>query len=199
MNMNPPKKMLLIILMLLLTSCSYVVSIRPVGIENSPINPEDWNGFWLCDGNILKIKVIDDSKSIVKLAWFEDKNNDLEPQSVTLKIMKGKKWTYANILELEGEKAKDEYLWGRISNEKEKIVFWHPLVRSFAEAAESKKIEAIIHRKLPAANGEEVSQDMMPDSITLTDQPEAIVDLIENGGSKYFDWENPVTFTRIIK
>lgn len=190
----------IIVLTLSLTSCSSVISNRPIGLEYISINPEDWNGIWLIDDNVVRVKVIDESKGVIKFALIEEKENDLQLECIVLQIMKGKKWLYANVLEMEGEKATDKYLWGRINNEDNKIVFWAPSVGMFLKAVESKKIKAIVAKKAKLKDSNELSEEeTLPVSITLIDESKAIIDLVENGEVNFFEWDHPIVLNRLIK
>lgn len=193
------KLILFTFFLLSLTGCSSVISNRPIGLDCILVNPEEWNGIWLIDDNVVRIKVIDDTNGIVKIASIEDKNNDLKLESIVLKVMKGEKWLYANIIEMEGEKATDKYLWGRISKEERKIIFWAPSVKEFAKAAESKKIDATVSKKTKSKGCNEISEEEeYPDNVILKDEPKTIIDLIENGESNYFEWDHPIILSKLI-
>ena len=189
-----------IVFLLLLTSCASVVSRHPVGRERIVLEPDQWDGAWLADENVVKMKVIDRENGIVQMAWIEEVGNELRPKSITFQVLKGGKWMYANVLELEGKKAEDVYYWGVVKKEQGRIVFFSPAVPAFVQAAESQRIKAVVEKsQLPttaeASPAEEKSSSV---KVTLTDTAEAVVRLVEDGGNDYLDLEHPVVFIRIF-
>jgi hypothetical protein len=125
-----------------------------------------------------------------------------ELNEIIFQIKKGKKWIYANILEEDGKKTNKDYFWGEISYEKGLIIYWLPSVQAFLEASEAKKIKAIVHKSAPIWTGQETSkvlEDTKSVSIILEDDPEAIIDLIENGNQNYFEWEHPLMLEKFDK
>ena len=84
--------------MLFLTGCSSVVSYHPVGKERIALESDQWDGAWLADENVVKMKVIDRENGIVQMAWIEEVGNELRPKSIMFQVLKGGKWMYANVL-----------------------------------------------------------------------------------------------------
>jgi hypothetical protein len=187
--------------MLNFLGCSSVTSNRPIGIENCILNEKDWNGVWAMPGNedFFKIKVVDKENGIVKVVSIKEKDNHFELSEIILQIKKGKKWIYANILEEDGRKTNEKYFWSKIIIENGRIIYWFPLVQAFLEASETKKIKAIVHKPAPVSTNKEALDDSKAVSVILDDEPEAIIDLIENGNENYFEWEHPVMFVKINK
>ncbi len=186
-----------LIAIVLLTSCATVVSKHPVGISKYNISTNDWNGTWLSHNGIINIKVIDKNNGIIQLALIEYKNDKFKLETVTIQILKGKQWLYANILEMENKKANEEFFWGKIKKQENQIVFWLPSTESFTKAAESEKLHAIIDKSEPITNGREIVQEMGLGEVKLLDDPEKIIDLIENKGSSFFYWENPIVLIKL--
>jgi len=171
-----------------------VVSKYPIGIENFKTSSNAWNGTWLSEDEVIKIKVIDEPNGIIKLAWIESKDNDLTFKSITCKIKKGKSGLYLNVIEMPDGELTDYYFWGKIKKENQKIIFWQPSVDAFKKAHEAKKINAIIEKTDPDKSGKQRVK-----FVKLTDDPEVVLDLIENKSSEYFDLENPIVLMRIIQ
>lgn len=199
--MNIKNINLVIFLMLIFSGCSSVTSNHPIGLENCNLNEKDWNGIWILPGKeeFIKIKVVDKENGIVKVVSIKEKENNFELSEIILQIKKGKKWIYANILQEDGRKTNEKYFWCKIIIENGRIIYWFPSVQPFLEASETKKIKAIVHKPAPVSTVKEALEDSKAVSVILDDEPEAIIDLIENGRENYFEWEHPVMFVKIDK
>lgn len=179
--------------------CSSVVSLHPVGREKMVLEPQDWDGTWLADENVVKMKVVDGKNGIVKMGWIEEGGNELRPQFVTFQVLKGEKWIYANVLEMEGKKDGDAFYWGVVKKEQGRIVFLYPAVTAFVEAAQSNRIKADIERHQSSVTGGAPSEEKSGSvKVILTDTPESVVQLVEGGGGDYLDVEHPVVFIRLF-
>ncbi len=124
----------------------------------------------------------------------------MRPKSVTFQVLKGGKWMYANVLELEGKKAEDAYYWGVVKKEQGRIVFFSPAVPAFVQATESQHIKAVVEKsQLPnTAEASPTEGKSGSVKVTLTDSADAVVRLVEDGGNDYFDLEHPVVFIRLF-
>ena len=182
------RTMLVFILATLLAGCSYVVSKHPVGLEKYPLNPEQWDGRWLHEEGVIAIKVTDPAKGTIQLAWIEHDQEELRFEVITCQILKGKNWLYINELEFPEEEDDGYFFWGRLKKEERRILFWSPSVEAFAAAAESKKIRALVNKNESGSRIEDVR---------LQDEPEKIIELIENSGSEFLEWEAPITLLRL--
>jgi len=181
-----------LLLIAFLTGCSYVVSKHPVGLEKYPLNPDEWDGTWLHEDEVITIKVADESKGIVQIAWIETNQEKLTFESVTCQVMKGTNWLYINELEFPDENDDGFYFWGKLRKENRKIIFWVPSVEAFQEAAEDKQIHAIVNKTDSTAGTKQRTED-----VRLLDKPAKIIDLIENNGSKFFEWEEPIILIKL--
>lgn len=173
-----------------LTCCSTVISKHPVGLEKYAADPNQWDGTWLTNVEPVRIKVIDETKGIIQFSWID--NNDTEPkiESITIQVMRGDRWLYANVLELEEQKKEQRYYWGKIFKEDNQIIFWLPSTDAFKTAVELKKLQAIVE-KATTLGGES------SETILLQDDPKTIVNLVEEKGSHFFDWEHPVVLIKL--
>ncbi len=180
-----------------LTSCATVVSKYPIGLEKYAITSEAWKGTWLSHDGVIKIKVIDETNGIIQLAWIEDKDKEFKLETITIQLLTGKKWHYANVLEMDNQTAKEEYFWGKIKKDESQIIFWFPSTEAFSKAAESKKISAIISKSGKSTNGKEITQDVGSGKVLLLDEPGKIIDLIEKEESQFFYWEDPLVLIKL--
>lgn len=178
------------LLLLFLSSCSSVVSQYPVGLEDHSIVADEWNGTWLNENEIVKIHVIDQSKGIIEIAWIEHSQEAFKFESMTCQLRKGKNWLYANVMDIPNEKV-EGYYWGKLKKEEKKILLWLPSVEAFRQAAETGQIDAVVDvthsKKLKMQTSE---------TVRLVDNQKVIVNLIENNGSKYFEWEDPIVLIK---
>ncbi len=177
-----------------ISGCSTVVSKYPIGTENYNASPDSWNGTWLSDDEFIRIKVIDPSNGILKVAWIEEKENDLKLESFTCQIKKGEKGLYLNVRDMPNEDFEGFYLWGKVKKENQKILFWLPSIRGFNKAYEAKKLKAIIEKTKPDKSG---NQNV--ERIKLLEDSNSILDIIENNSGEYFDLENPIILIKIVK
>jgi len=185
-------KIISFLLIITLTGCSYVTSQNPVGLENYPLKTDDWNGTWLNEDGTVKINVIDESTGIIEIAWIEKKEKELKFESVKAKIMKGNKWLYANILDNSNNQQDNHYFWIKLKKEKNKVILWHPSVAAFKEAVDKNKIKAIINKNRTIDGTREITE-----SIKLIDTSKNIVNLLENSGSEYFIWDEPLILIKL--
>ncbi len=180
--------------LLFLSGCSNVVSKHPVGAENYNTSSKSWDGTWLSEGEFVKIKVMDEPNGIVKLAWIEEKDNDIKFESITCQIKKGSNGLYLNVQAKPDDELTGFYYWGKVKKEKHKILFWLPSVEAFKQASEAKKIQATMEKTDPDKQGKQRIKN-----IKLLDDPKVILALVEGDGGKYFDLENPIVLVRAMK
>jgi hypothetical protein len=184
-----------VLTMFLLASCSAVTTKKPIGLESYAISGKDWNGTWVCEDVPITMLVKDEAQGVVQAAWVEEKLGTLKFESITFKIMKGRKWLYANVLEESDEKAGPYYFWVKLAKSDKKIILWHPSVEAFRHAAAAGKIRAEL-------SDTDTTQSMKiggGDTVHLLDPPEVIIDLLEAGGSTFFAWDDPMILTRMAK
>ncbi len=182
------------LLLLFLSGCANVVSQHPIGTENYTASPKSWDGTWLSEGEFVKIKVMDEAKGIVKLAWIEEKNDDFKYESIICQIKRSKNDLYVNVKAKPDDELAGFYYWGKLTKEKHKILLWTPSVDAFKEVSATGKIHAIINKAKPDKSGKQRIKN-----IKLTDDPKVISDLVEGDSGKYFDLEKPIVLVRAMK
>lgn len=189
------KNPVIILMLLLISGCSVVVSKQPIGLKDHKIEVEAWAGQWMSEGTASSLRVLNADNGLVQLAWVEWKKDKPVLETMTCRILEGRKWLYANVLEITGEEGVDGYYyWARIKKDKNQIVIWPPLPAAFQAAAEESKIKAILEDRKKSADGKTRAE-----TIKLTDAPANIVDLVEGAGATYFDWENPIVLIRLSR
>lgn len=168
-----------------------VTSENIIGSAAVQLSPEAWNGIWRNEDTVLQLKVVDADKGLVNIAWFEDKDNELQPDSIAVQISKGEKWEYLTLVtgSLYNDLELEKYCWGRIEKEGERILFWLPNPERFERAVQSKTLKGNVIK---------IKKEKYPSThVKLTGSAQEIIKQVESGGADYFLWDTPLTFIRI--
>ncbi len=184
------KRLFLILVLTVLMGCP-VVSKNMVGLQDFKLDAQKIDGTWINDEGAMLIKTVDADKGILKCVFLGDKE---KIETIKIKVMKGKSWLYFNILPDEGSKDA-EYIWGRISINDHKLIFWHVSNDAFTKAIQDRKIKGTIGKK-KQENGK-LSFDTS--TVILTDSAENIISLIESSDKPFFLWDEPVVFIKLAK
>ena len=112
----------------------------------------------------------------MRFFWRTRKN----PEIFTLKIMKGKSWLYFNLI-ADKKRTANEFYWGKVKIEENKITAWHPSDKAFFKAIEEGKLIGTV--KPPH----------------LTDSAKNIIDLVESSENTFFLWEEPIFLIKLAK
>ena len=184
------KLFLLLPALAVLAGCP-VVSKNVVGLEDYRLDAQKIDGTWINQDGAILIKTLDAEKGLLKMIFLEDKERI---ETAKVKIMKGKEWLYFNMLP-EDDDQEPQYLWGRISIEERRIIFWHAANSAFAEAVKKKRIKGRIDSK------KQISGEMSFETSTviLTDSAKNIINLVETAEKNYFVWDAPVVFIKLAK
>ncbi|MBN1474862.1 MAG: hypothetical protein JW914_09620 [Syntrophaceae bacterium] len=188
--MKTAKIFLLIATLAMVTGCP-VVSKNIVGLEDYTLDAQKIDGTWINEDGAMMIKTLDAQKGLIKIIFLEDKENI---ETAKIKIMKGKKWLYFNMLPEESDKE-PEYLWGRISIEDNRIIFWHTSNDPFAEAVKKHKIKGTIDKKKDISG----KLSWETSTVILSDSAKNIINLVETSDKNYFVWDDPTVFIKLAK
>lgn len=182
------KTLLFIVSALFLTACTVVTSENIIGSGSVQLSPEAWDGIWRNEETALHLKVVDPAKGLIRIAWFEEKDNNLKPETITAQIGKGEQWQYLTLLEGSLYKDLDRYCWGRIKKEGRRILFWLPDPERFERAVQDKVLKGqVIKTK---------QEDTPGTHVRLSGSAEEIIGEIESRGGAYFLWDTPLTFIK---
>ena len=174
-----------------LTGCAVVTSENLIGDTAVQLSPEAWNGTWRNEETALQLKVIAPENGLLKIAWFEEKDNELQPESLTVQIRKGEQWEYLNLLEgsLYKDLALAKYCWGRIEKEGKRLLFWLPNPERFERAVASDTLKGKVIK---------TKKENSPSThIRLNASSRKLIQQIESSGGEYFLWDKPLTFIKI--
>ena len=114
-------RLILILAITALMGCP-VTSKNIVGLQEFKLDAQKIDGTWINDEGAILIKTIEPEKGIIKITFLEDRE---KIESVKIKIMKGTSWLYFNILPEKESKDDDDYMWGRLQLNLNRIIFWH--------------------------------------------------------------------------
>ncbi|XCN72846.1 MAG: hypothetical protein Q3M24_21590 [Candidatus Electrothrix aestuarii] len=174
-----------------LAGCAVVTSENLIGDTAVQLSPEAWNGTWKNEETALQFKVIDPENGLLKIAWFEEKDNELQPESLTVQIRKGEQWEYLNLLEgsLYNDLALEKYCWGRIEKEEKRLLFWLPNPERFELAVQSDMLQGKVIK---------TKKENSPSThVRLNASSQKLIQQVESNGGDYFLWDKPLTFIKI--
>ena len=184
----------LLITVILLSGCTSVISKQPVGTSKHTVQAEDWDGTWIHEKTAINIKVIKESPGTIKLAWIEEKDEDFHIETMTCEILESKSNHYINCLNLPGENLDGYYIWGKVINNDDRIIIWPPSFEAFLTAHKNNLLISDLEESSQDENGHYRFRQ-----IKINDDPGHVVQLIENDPGKFFDWENPIILTKLIR
>jgi hypothetical protein len=188
-KMKTAKILSLILFLAMLMGCP-VVSKNMIGLEDYKLDAQKINGTWINDEGAILIKAIDPEKGIIKIIFLEDRE---KIETLMIKIMKGNSWLYFNILP--EKDSKDDYMWGRMQINDNKLIFWYASNEAFTKAIKERKIKGTIEKK-KQENGK-LSFDTS--TVILTDSAKNIINLVESSDKSFFLWDEPVIFIKLTK
>lgn len=168
-----------------MSACSVVTSIAPVGETPAVVDPKEWDGNWMnTDGATISIKVKSEKEGLLGIAWIED-DTHMTCKSADIFIRSSGSWRFASMKDKDTTPAdQPKYLWGRIKNEKNLILFWLPTVSKFRELVESKVFSG------EASKGGVLLRDLTPGQMKI---------MISEEKGVLFDWDSPVIFMRTTR
>ena len=179
-----------ILLSLVITGCP-AVSKNIVGLTDYKLDTKKIEGTWINDEGAMLIKVIDQDKGILKIFPLEDKE---KIETMKIKIMKGNAFLYFNILP-EEESKDNEYIWGRIQINDNRLIFWHASNEAFTRAIDKKIIKGTVKKE----KQEDGKFCFTTSSAIITDSAENIINLVESSDKSYFIWDEPSVFFKLTK
>lgn len=190
MIMKTAKILFLMLLAATLTGCP-VNSKNIVGLQDFKLDAQKLDGTWINEDGAILIKTIEPDKGIIKITFLEDRE---KIETVKIKIMKGKLWLYFNILP-EKESKDDDYMWGRVQLNDNKIIFWHTASENLTKAIDESKIKGIIKKE----KQEDGKFSFTTSTVILTDSAVNIINLVETSDKSFFAWDEPVVFIKLTK
>jgi hypothetical protein len=173
--------------------CSSVFAPQPVGDTPQHIDPEEWEGTWLCHDHCVVARVLDEEKGLLRIAWIEG-GDSLEYRTRDIQIRASGEYLFANF-KAEGvggeeEKEKEYYVWARVMNEEGQFLAWIP---------DPRKIMALVNiGKLPGKIVEVVEFDVRRKQVFLGSLTHNDLQRITSESEGVlFAWDRPLAAVRI--
>lgn len=146
--MKNPRFLLLPLFLTILTlsACSVVRVNQPVGTKPVTLDPAEWNGTWIADGDVVQVTAHESKKGILNLTWIETDEKENKPVAFSMPAhirATREGWTYASILDPDGvkdAKGNSSHWWGRIEKLDDRILLWAPVPSKFADAVQEGKL-----------------------------------------------------------
>ncbi|NIP18841.1 MAG: hypothetical protein GWM87_12315 [Xanthomonadales bacterium] len=182
--------------LVLLGGCSAVYSPVPLGEDPLPLVAADWEGTWLFEGDIVKVRVTDAGQGKLRLLAID--GGELDVVDVHIRTSGG--WNFISMPDEEDGEDPDSpdtnedgqlhYAWGRIVIEGDQLIVWAPDVAKFRRL--------VREEKLP---GSLVGPDGKPgDNVYLGQLEAAHYTLITSGEEGVLmDWDEPGVGIRVAK
>lgn len=174
------------------SGCSVVYTPKPIGEKPKNLTQEiaEWEGDWSNpEGDTFKIKVADPEKGILQVAGIETKDKGFELKKLTVYLRESGGWSFASVKndEIEGggdARAKDLYVWARISRDGRQLIYWQPSGEKFTELVKNGLLPGKIEDK----------------SVLLGELETKHMEAITSGSNGVlFDWETPTVLRKISK
>ena len=139
-----------------LCGCSTVVSTRPMG--EAPLDltgqADKWTGTWRAPVGPCTLTVVDATNGVLAMTstkpqgWWRWSN-----ETMNVYLRTAGNWTYASLEDFEGTNAC--FLWGKVENAGEFIIWWTPDPEKFRPLVEGEALPGtigkMIQKKQPAA------------------------------------------------
>jgi hypothetical protein len=165
----------------LIFGCAAVSSVEPVGERPKAISQDEWSGTWIHENHSITIKVLDEQKGLLQVAWVEEKEGGLKLESYQVAIRESGEWIFGNVKEKEDAAS---HYWALIKKDAGQIIVWTPDPAQFRKLVQT----GVLRGKLEG-------YDIILGKLT----PDDLKVILSGDKGVYFEWENPVVFFRLGK
>ena len=172
-----------------LCGCSSVVSTRPVGLAPLDLSGEadKWTGIWRAPTGPCAITIADATNGVLTListkpvGWWRWSN-----ETMNVYLRTAGEWTYASVDFSEGTNAC--YLWGKVANAENAILWWPPDPDKFNPLVESGALPGTI--KKTAIEKKKAPPEPVFPILGYTESGEPVYETgVPGGPSEPFTWE----------
>ena len=158
--------------LLIISACKPVYTTEPIGERVHSLHPENWDGTWIHSEGSFEVKVIDEERGLLRVAWIDNAANTVESGL----------WLFASMKDRE---KREYYLWGRIKKRKDQIILWIPDTPKFARLVKEGLLPGTVQ-----SNGEVILGQLTRDHLkTITSSKEGVL----------LAWESPVVLFRLAE
>jgi hypothetical protein len=165
----------------LIFGCAAVSSVEPVGERAKETSQNEWGGTWIHKSHPITIKVLNEQKGLLQVAWVEEKEGGLKIESYQVAIRESGEWIFGNIKEKEDAAS---HYWALIKKDVGQIIVWTPDPAQFRKLVQRGVLRGKVER-----------YDIILEKLT----PDDLKGILSGDKGVYFEWENPVVFFRLGK
>jgi len=195
---------------LLLTGCEAVFTQQPMGDAVVKLDAATWEGTWLGSEIVMVTTILDADQGLLEAAWVERAQEGARFESVRGTVRQTGDWLFLNMENQqfeEDEVAKPseggadvnvaaepdmpaavtppaEYLWGRVTNDGQQVLFWWPDVEQIRQAVRDGRLPGTVRE----------DKDVLLETLD-----EARMELINTPGSNLLRWSEPIVLTRLAE
>ena len=183
------RRILLVLLAATLCGCSSVVSTRPVGLAPLDLTTEadKWTGTWRAPTGPCSITVADATNGVLAVtstkptSWWRWSN-----ETMNVYLRTAGEWTYASIDCSEGTNAC--YLWGKVANAENAILWWTPDPDKFKPLVEAGALPGAIKKSF--VKKKKAPPESVFPILGYTESGEPVYETgVPGGPSEPFTWE----------
>lgn len=189
---------------LLLTGCEAVLTEQPMGAAVVKLDAATWEGTWLGSEIVMVTTILDADQGLLEAAWVERAQEGARFEAVRGTVRRTGEWLFLNMESQQfgedeaaspsgGDVAAEpdqsatdappaEYLWGRVTNDGQQVLFWWPDVEQIRQAVRDGRLPGTVRE----------DKDVL-----LGTLDEAGMELINTPGSSLLRWSEPVVLTRL--
>jgi len=167
--------------MAVILGCAAVSSVEPVGERPKEISQNEWGGTWIHKSHSITIKVLNEQKGLLQIAWVEEKEGGLKIESYQVAIRESGEWIFGNIKEKEDAAS---HYWALIKKDMGQIIVWTPDPARFRKLVQTGDVRG----KVEGYNV--ILEKLTPDDLKV---------ILSGDKGVHFEWENPVVFFRLGK
>lgn len=163
----------------LILGCAAVSSVEPVGDRPKEISQNEWGGTWINKSHSITIKVLDEQKGLLQVAWVEEKESGLKIESYQVAVRGSGEWLFGNVKETQHSVS---HYWALVKKDAGQIIVWAPDPAQFRKLVET----GIIRGKVEGSS-------TILEKLTLDD----LKGILSGDKGACFDWQNPIVFFRL--
>ncbi len=165
----------------LIFGCATVSSVEPVGERPKEISQNEWTGTWIHKDHCITIKVLNEQKGLLQIAWVEEKEGGFHLESHEVAIRESGEWIFGNV---KGKGDAASYCWALMKKDPGQIIAWTPDPAQFRKLVQAGILRGKVER-----------YDIILEKLT----PDDLKGILSGDNGVCFEWQDPVVFFRIGK
>ena len=171
-----------LMIIVVVCGCTQVASVTPVGERPQEISHDDWDGTWLNKEQPVKIRVVDQKKGVLEVAWTEEKGGRFVLESYQIEMWQAGEWTFGNFKTKESPAT---YLWGLVKNDQGQIIVWTPDQAYFSKLVQTGVLPGNVDK-----GGDVVLKKLTSEHLKV---------MMSEARGVCFNWKTPIVFFRVGK